>query len=86
MIKVAGLNFIARLAMNATKGSTHFVLNFLTNKDSNKKKLIFLLPTIVIESTSLDVVTQSLVDAETEHSQTWDSVYCFRVSASELPK
>ena len=73
VIKVSGLNYIARLAMNATKGSTRFVLNFLLNKDSHQRNLIFLLPSIVIESTSLDVVTQWLVDAETEHSQTWPS-------------
>ena len=30
-------------------------------------------PSIVIESTSLYVVTQLLVDAETKHSQTWPS-------------
>ena len=56
MKKVAGLNYFARLAMNATKGSTHFVLNFLLNKDLHQGKLIFLLPSIVIESASLDVV------------------------------
>ena len=59
VIRDSGLNYIARLAMNATKGSTRFVLNFLLNKDSRQRKLIFLLlPSIVIESTSLDVVTQ----------------------------
>ena len=71
VIKVSG--YFARLAKNAIKGSTHFVLNFLLNKHSHQRKLIFLLPSIVIESTSLDVVTQLVVDAETEHSQTWPS-------------
>ena len=56
VIKVSGLNYIASLAMNTTKGSTHFVLNFLLNKDLHQRKLIFLLPSIVIESASLDVV------------------------------
>ena len=53
---VAGLNYFAHLAMNTTKGSTHFVLNFLLNKDLHQRKLMFLLPSIVIESASLDVV------------------------------
>ena len=56
MKNVAGLNYFARLAMNTTKESTHFVLNFLLNKDSHQRNLIFLLPSIVIESASLDVV------------------------------
>ena len=56
MKNVAGLNYFAHLAMNATKGSTHFVLNFLLNEDLHQSKLIFLLPSIVIESPSLDVV------------------------------
>ena len=59
--------------MNATKGSTRFVLKFLLHKDSHQRKLIFLPPSVVIESVSLDVVTQLLVDAETEDSQTWPS-------------
>ena len=70
------------VAMNATNGSACFVL--ILNKDSHERKLIFLLPSIVIESTSLDVM-----DAETEHSQTWPSsrlCHYFRVSASELTK
>ena len=71
MKNVAGLNYFARLAMNTTKGSTHFVLNFLLNKDLHQRKLIFLLPSIEIESTSLDVVIWLLVYVETEHSQTW---------------
>ena len=49
MKNVAGLNYFALLAMNTTKGSTHFVLNFLLNKDLHQGKLIFLLPSIVIE-------------------------------------
>ena len=52
---VAGLNYFASLAMTATKGPTRFVLNVLLNKDSHQRKLIFLLPSIVIESPSLDV-------------------------------
>ena len=56
MKNVAGLNYFARLAMNATMGSTRFVLNFLLNKDLHQGKLIFLLPSIVIESASLDDV------------------------------
>ena len=68
---VAGLNYFARLAMNATKGSTHFVLNFLLIKDLHQRKLKFLLPSIEIERASLDVVILLLVYVETEHSQTW---------------
>ena len=56
MKNVAGLNYFARLVMKATKGSRHFVLNYLWNKDLHQRKLIFLLPSIVIESASLDVV------------------------------
>ena len=55
--KVSGLYYIARVAMNATQGSTRSVLNFSLNKDSHQRKLIFLLPSIVMESASLDVVT-----------------------------
>ena len=50
-----------------------FCAQFFIKQDSHQRKLIFPLPSIVIESTSLDVVTQWLVDAETEHSQTWPS-------------
>ena len=73
VIKFSGLKYIAHLAMNATKGSTRFVLKFLLHKDSHQRKLIFLLSSIVTESTSLDVVIQLRVDAETEHSQTLPS-------------
>ena len=59
------------------------MLYFLLNKDLHQRKLIFLLPSIVIESTSLDVVTQLLVDAETEHSQSSPSS-TFRPSFSNF--
>ena len=56
MKNVAGLNYIARLAMNTTKWSTCFVLNIFY-EDLDKRKLIYLLPSIVIERSRLDVVT-----------------------------
>ena len=73
VIKVSGLNY-ACLAMNATKGSTRFVLNFLLNKDSHQKKLIFLLWGIVMESTGLEVARKQVEDVETEHCKTWVSI------------
>ena len=58
MKNFTGLNYfqVAHLAMNTTKGSTRFVLNFSLNINLHQRKLIFLLPSIVIESTSVDVV------------------------------
>ena len=59
MKNIAELNYFASLAMNTSKtleGSIRFLLDILSNKDLHQRKLIFLLPSIVIESASLDVV------------------------------
>ena len=67
--KAAQLIYSASLALNATKGSTHFVPKNLLNKDSCQTNLVFLLPSIVLEGSGLDVIEKELVDAETEHGK-----------------
>ena len=67
--EAAQLIYSASLAVNATKGSTHFVAKNLLNKEFCQTNLVFLLPNTVMEGTGLGVIENELVDAETEHGK-----------------
>ena len=62
--KAAALIYSAHLAVMVTNWLTPFVFKNLLNKKTWSFKIIFLLPSILCESTDLDVVKKVLVDAE----------------------